>query len=58
MVSESTSIGPVMAKAELAQSELSFCGSGSGASSRARGWGGVILQRFWFLVPPPDAILG
>lgn len=57
-MSESTSIGPVMAKAELAPSELSFCGSGSGASSRVRGWGGVILQRFWFLVPPPDAILG
>ena len=58
MVSESTSIGSAVAKAELALSELSFCGSGSGASSRVSGWGGVILQRFWFVVPSPDAILG
>lgn len=35
-MSESTSIGAYVAKAELAQSELSFCGSGSGASSRVR----------------------
>lgn len=38
-MSESTSTGPVVVKAEL-----SFCGSGSGAPSRVRGWGGVILQ--------------